>query len=174
VAATVVAGAVTALVVAPAAGAPVAAAAALALGLAYGRGVLAAGTVGLVVAVDVVVTRGQALFGYPAEFGWPTHFERAGTLAWMAVAGLAADALVQEVRVRRVRRVAPSGPPAGSPSGPGPRPGARPGPGSPPGPAPASGHAAGAGPRSGAPVQAGTPTRRSRRRGLHVRRTGRT
>ena len=103
---TVVAGGVAAVVVAPLAGVPVGIATFLALVLGYGRAVLALGSVGLLVAVDVMVTGGQGAARYPAEFGWPTHFETAGTLAWLAVVGLAADAVVQEVRGRR-RRPAP-------------------------------------------------------------------
>jgi hypothetical protein len=75
----------------------------LAMVASYGRVVLAVGSVGLLVAVDEMVTAGQDKFHYLAEFGWPTHFETASTLAWLAVAGLAADALVQEVRERRGR-----------------------------------------------------------------------
>jgi hypothetical protein len=51
-----------------------------------------------------MVATGQAHFRFLAEFGWPTHFETASTLAWFAVAALGADALVQEVRDRRARR----------------------------------------------------------------------
>jgi hypothetical protein len=60
--------------------------------------------VGLLVAVDEMVTAGQSKFHYVAEFGWPTHFETASTLAWLAVCALAADAVVQEIRERRARR----------------------------------------------------------------------
>jgi hypothetical protein len=105
-------GAVTSAVVTPEAGIPVAVATFLALVLGYGRIVLAVGTVGLLVAVDDMVTRAQATFHYQAQFGWPTHFETAGTLAWLAVAGLAADAVVQAVRTRRAR----SSPPAPGPA----------------------------------------------------------
>ncbi|HTZ10622.1 MAG TPA: hypothetical protein VMB72_16230, partial [Acidimicrobiales bacterium] len=68
-----------------------------------GRVVLALGAVGLVAALDVVMTRGQALSRWPAQFDWPTHFASAGTLAWLAIVALAADAVVQEVRTRRRR-----------------------------------------------------------------------
>jgi len=70
----------------------------------YGRALLAIGSVGLLVAVDRMVTGAQSKFHYAAEFGWPTHFETASILVWLAVAALAADALVQEVRERRWRR----------------------------------------------------------------------
>jgi hypothetical protein len=97
----VVAGGVTSAVVMPDAGIPVALATFLAMVVSYGRVVLAVGSVGLLVTVDDMVTAGQSKFHYVAEFGWPTHFETASTLAWLAVAALAADALVQEVRERR-------------------------------------------------------------------------
>jgi arabinofuranan 3-O-arabinosyltransferase len=100
----VVAGAVAAAIVSPRAGLPVALAAFLALAFGYGRIILALGGVGLLVAVDRVVTSGQRTFRYVAEFGWPTHFATASTLAWIAVAALGTDALVQEVRARRAPR----------------------------------------------------------------------
>jgi len=98
------AGGVTSAVVAPAAGIPVGVATFVGLAFSYGRVLLAIGSVGLLVAVDDMVTAGQSKFHYLAEFGWPTHFETASTLAWLAVCALAADALVQEVRQRRARR----------------------------------------------------------------------
>jgi len=96
-------GVVSSAVISPGAGVPVAIATFLALTLGYGRAVLALGSVGLLVAVAEMVTTGQATFRYLAEFGWPNHFETAGTLAWFAVAALGADAVVQEVRDRRAR-----------------------------------------------------------------------
>ena len=93
----VLAGGVTAAVVAPAAGIPIALATFVALVGSYGRALLAVGSVGLLVAVDRMVSAAQGKFHYLAEFGWPTHFETASILAWLAVAALAADALVQEV-----------------------------------------------------------------------------
>ncbi len=104
VAVPVLAGGVTAAVVAPAAGIPIALATFVALVGSYGRALLAVGSVGLLVAVDRMVTAAQGKFHYLAEFGWPTHFETASLLAWLAVAALAADALVQEVRERRSPR----------------------------------------------------------------------
>ncbi len=98
-----VAGGVTAAVVRPAAGIPVALATFVAVVSPYGRVLLAIGSVGLLVAVDRMVSAAQTKFHYAAEFGWPTHFETASILAWLAVAALAADALVQEVRERRIR-----------------------------------------------------------------------
>ncbi len=122
---SVVAGAVTSAIVAPWAGVPVAVAAFVALVLRSGRALLAFGSVGVLVAVDWIVTNGQATSRYVAEFGWPNHFESAGTLAWFAVAALGADALVQEARQRRSRRAArpddtgptsPSAPSAATPA----------------------------------------------------------
>jgi hypothetical protein len=102
---SLLAGGVASAVVAPTAGIPVALATLLAVVSPYGRVLLALGSVGLLVVVDQMVTAAQDKFHYAAEFGWPTHFETASTLAWLAVAALAADALVQEVRERRGRRV---------------------------------------------------------------------
>jgi len=104
VAVPVLAGGVTAAVVAPAAGIPIALTTLVALVGSYGRALLAIGSVGLLVAVDRMVSAAQDKFHYLAEFGWPTHFETASILAWLAVAALAADALVQEVRERRPSR----------------------------------------------------------------------
>jgi hypothetical protein len=101
----VLAGAATSAVISPEAGLPVALATVLAMVAGYGRVFLAVGAVGLLVAVDRIVTSAQGKFHYVAEFGWPTHFELASTLAWFAVAALGADAFVQEVRDRRARRL---------------------------------------------------------------------
>jgi arabinofuranan 3-O-arabinosyltransferase len=104
VAASIVVGALTSAMISPEAGIPVALATLLALVIGYGRIFLAVGSVGLLVAVDKMVTSGQSTFRFLAEFGWPTHFETASTLAWFAVAALGADAVVQEVRDRRAGR----------------------------------------------------------------------
>jgi hypothetical protein len=102
---TVAVGGFTSAIISPAAGLPVALATLLALVVGYGRVFLVVGAVGLLVAVDRMVTTAQGTFRYVAEFGWPNHFETAGTLAWFAVAALGADALVQEMRARRGRRL---------------------------------------------------------------------
>jgi hypothetical protein len=99
----VLAGAATSAVISPEAGLPVALATVLAMVAGNGRIFLAVAAVGLLVAVDRIVTSAQDKFQYVAEFGWPTHVELASTLAWFAVAALGADALVQEVRDRRAR-----------------------------------------------------------------------
>ena len=119
VAVSLVVGGITSAVIAPDAGIPVGLAALITLVVGYGRIFLALGSVGLLVAVDRMVTSGQSTFRFLAEFGWPTHFELAGTLAWFAVAALGADALVQEVRDRRARRTVQSGdaPSRGAPEG---------------------------------------------------------
>ena len=65
-----------AAVVPPAAGLPVALATS-GLVVGYGRVFLGVGAVGLLVAVDRIVTTGQGTFHYVAEFGWPNHFETA-------------------------------------------------------------------------------------------------
>jgi hypothetical protein len=107
--ATLVAGGVTAAVFSPRAGLLVAAATAGALMLSYGRVVLAAASVAFLVAVDETVTAAQGHFHYLAEFSWPTHFESASDLAWLAITLLAADALVQVLRDRRARQVEATG-----------------------------------------------------------------
>jgi hypothetical protein len=104
VGAAILVGAATSAVISPEAGIPMALATFLALVIGYGRIFLALASVGLLVAVDKMVTSGQDTFHYLAEFGWPTHFETASTLAWFAVAALGADAVVQEVRDRRASR----------------------------------------------------------------------
>jgi hypothetical protein len=112
----VVAGAVASAVISRDAGIPVALATLLAVVARYGRVFLAVGAVGLLVAVDRMVTTAQDKFHYVAEFGWPNHFELASTLAWFAVAALGADALVQEVRDRRARRSRPGNDSANGPA----------------------------------------------------------
>jgi len=101
---TIATGAFTSAIISPAAGFPVALATLLALVAGYGRVFLVVGAVGLLVAVDRMVTTAQSTFHYVAEFGWPNHFETASTLAWFAVAALGADAVAQEVRARRAKR----------------------------------------------------------------------
>ena len=150
VAVSIVAGAVTSAIVAPLAGVPVAVASFVALVLRSGRALLALAAVGVLVAVDWIVTSGQATSRYVAEFGWPNHFENAGTLAWLAVAALGADALVQGARQRRWRRSTPADEPGPTPS--------------PPPPSTAPGDATGGGTDTGA-----SPA--GRRRGKHVRRS---
>jgi len=106
--APILAGAVTAAIVTPAAAIAVAGATLLGLLLAPGRAVVAAGCVAMLVAVDWLVTTGQQQHRFTAEFGWPTHFGSVNVLAWLAVTLLAADALVEQLRARRAH---PPGPP---------------------------------------------------------------
>jgi hypothetical protein len=102
VATSVVVGALAAAIVSPGAGVPIGLATFLALAVSYGRGVLALASVGLLVAVDWIVTASQGSARWVAEFGWPTHFGVSNMFAWFAVVALGADALVQELRERRV------------------------------------------------------------------------
>jgi hypothetical protein len=119
---------------------------------------LAVGAVGLLVAVDRMVTTGQDKFHYVAEFGWPNHFETASTLAWFAVAALGADALVQEVRDRRARKRARPGDDAGDDAGDDPSDGA------------GDGDAGGNDTRSALDAPSARDSRRRRqRRGKHAR-----
>jgi hypothetical protein len=100
--APVVAGGAAAALIVPAAGLPVAALTLVALALRHGRVLLAATCVALVVGVDVMVAVSQAHHHFAAEFGWPGHFETAGRVAWLAVTVLAADAVVEVARNRRL------------------------------------------------------------------------
>jgi len=106
------AGAMAGAVVRPWAAAPAAAAVVLSAAVPYARAVVVAAATGLLVAVDVVVTGGQAAHRYVAEFSWPAHFEIADTLALMAVMVLVADAVAEAAGLSgRARRRPPPPPP---------------------------------------------------------------
>ncbi|HET9732659.1 MAG TPA: alpha-(1-_3)-arabinofuranosyltransferase family protein [Acidimicrobiales bacterium] len=95
---TVAAGAVAAVLIAPWAAVPVAAAALVATATTRGRLVTAVGAVGLLGAAGAVVAVGEATSHYAAGFGWPTDFGPANWLAWLAVAFLACDAVASVAR----------------------------------------------------------------------------
>ena len=59
------------------------------------RGLLRFSALGLVVAAALTVLIGQALHPIVESSNWPSTYEDAGTLAWMAVAFLGADAVVE-------------------------------------------------------------------------------
>jgi hypothetical protein len=86
----------------PFAGMVVAAGVLVAMAYRRGRSILLVSSVLLMAAgaLDVVVH--QERYHYPPG-GWPTHFDRASTLAWAAVLLLAADAGLEAVRRFRAR-----------------------------------------------------------------------
>ena len=110
VVATVVAGALGAVIAAPWIGAMVAAVVLLGCAVDRTRGLASLGAVGFLAAAAVNVLTQQSTKGY--LFGeWPTHFNEAGTLTWAAVCLLGADALVSVLRARRAATTSPSVPP---------------------------------------------------------------
>ena len=107
--ATVVAGALGAVIAAPWIGAMVAAVVLLGCAVDRTRGLASLGAVGFLAAAAVNVLTQQSTKGY--LFGeWPTHFNEAGTLTWAAVCLLGADALVSVLRARRAATTSPSVP----------------------------------------------------------------
>ncbi len=107
----IVAGAVTV----PLAGVAMALAVAGAGLLRRGRSVLAAaGMAGLLAAVVTMVV-GEGVSGYPGNGQWPSHFEAAAVLTWLALALVVAESLVRAARRGRVRPGGPEGSPPPSP-----------------------------------------------------------
>jgi len=109
VATAVVGGGVAAAITNPAGGLAVGAAVLLALLVNWARVFLTAAAVGLAAATAVVMTVQQQQYHFPWVIQWPAQFPVANTLAWMAVAALGADALVEAVRHRPGRRRSPGG-----------------------------------------------------------------
>ncbi len=89
-----VAGAITS----PAIGAATAVATAAALALKWLRGIVTLAAVGLFIAGSVSVVAGQALHAIPESSNWPSAYETAALLIWMAVVALGADAVVSTAR----------------------------------------------------------------------------
>jgi hypothetical protein len=101
--ATVVAGAIGAVIAAPWIGAMVAIVVLLGCVVDRTRGLASLGSVGFLVAAAVNVLTQQSTKDY--MFGeWPTHFNGAGTLTWVAVCLLGADALISVLRTRSTGR----------------------------------------------------------------------
>jgi len=98
--ASILTGFVAASVTSPAAAAAAAAATAAALSLRWLRGILSLAAVGLLVATGVNVIAGQAMHAAPESSNWPSAYETAGLLAWMAVVALGSDVVVSAVRRR--------------------------------------------------------------------------
>lgn len=65
------------------------------------RGIFAVGAVGLAVAAVVYILVTQSSRHYPGNGSWPSQFEAANVLVWVAVLLLAADTVVDLVRRRR-------------------------------------------------------------------------
>ncbi|HEX5613653.1 MAG TPA: alpha-(1-_3)-arabinofuranosyltransferase family protein [Acidimicrobiia bacterium] len=108
-----VGGTAAAIVVAPWAGAVVAAAVLATVRTRHGRSILTVLPAGLVALAAVYIVRNQIRYDLPPVFEWPTFFPRARSLAWLAVVLLGADALVEVLERRRGTR---SDPPVRSPS----------------------------------------------------------
>ncbi|MGH9108618.1 MAG: hypothetical protein ACRDY3_03975, partial [Acidimicrobiales bacterium] len=100
----VVTGAVAGAISAPLVGAAAAAAVAAALAVPQARAVTASVAVGLMVAAGASVVAGQALHPVPEGSDWPSVYQSAAVLAWMAVVFLGADAVVERARARARRR----------------------------------------------------------------------
>jgi len=65
------------------------------------RGIFAVGAVGLALTAVVYILVSQASRHYPGNGSWPSQFEAANVLVWVAVLLLAADTVVDLVRRRR-------------------------------------------------------------------------
>ncbi|HEY2430432.1 MAG TPA: alpha-(1-_3)-arabinofuranosyltransferase family protein [Acidimicrobiales bacterium] len=91
-------GLVGAVLINPAAGVLVGVLTAVSCGWRRGRVVLAGGAVALVLAAGVSELAVQLHHHFPLVLEWPQHFEAAGRLAWVAVALLGADAVVDRLR----------------------------------------------------------------------------
>lgn len=92
------AGMVTAAVIAPALGPLASAVTLVALLAGRARALLSAGAIGAFGAAAAYTVINQAHYEHPAAFGWATNFERVHVVAFAAVAILAIDALVELVR----------------------------------------------------------------------------
>jgi hypothetical protein len=64
----------------------------------HGRVVLAAAAIAAMVAVPVAMVVTEAVGGYPGDGQWPSHFEVAATLTWLALALVAAEGLLRWCR----------------------------------------------------------------------------
>jgi len=71
------------------------------------RAAVALATLATLGAAASYVVLKQARNGYRPEFGWPTYFELAHVLAWVAILLLATDVVVELVRARSRGRTGP-------------------------------------------------------------------
>ncbi|HUC38209.1 MAG TPA: alpha-(1-_3)-arabinofuranosyltransferase family protein [Acidimicrobiales bacterium] len=100
---SILAGLAASAIVSPLVGGEAAAATAAALSLRWLRGVLTLAAVGLLVAAAVSIVAGQALHFVPESSNWPSAYESASLLVWMAVVALGADAVADTARSWRDR-----------------------------------------------------------------------
>ena len=71
---------------------------AAAVALKWLRGIVTLAAVGLFIVGSVSVVAGQALHAIPESSNWPSAYETAALLIWMAVVALGADAVVSTAR----------------------------------------------------------------------------
>jgi hypothetical protein len=98
---SVLTGLVATAITSPPVGAAAAVATAGALSVRWLRPILSLGAVGLLVAAATGVVVGQALHAVPESSNWPSAYDWAGVVVWMAVVALGADAVVSTARRRR-------------------------------------------------------------------------
>jgi arabinofuranan 3-O-arabinosyltransferase len=91
-------GALAAAVIGPAAGVGLALVVAGAASARRGRLVLAAGAVAAVVAAALTMVVVEAVGRYPGDGQWPSHFETAGVLIWLALVLAVAETAVRVAR----------------------------------------------------------------------------
>ena len=104
VSASLAVGAVGAVIASPGIGGAAAVATALALSLRWARAATVVVAVGLLAAAGLSVVLGQAMHPLAESSNWPTAYETAGVLTWMAAVFLGADAVVSVARTRAARR----------------------------------------------------------------------
>jgi arabinofuranan 3-O-arabinosyltransferase len=115
-AASIGAGVVAGAVLVPAAGPAVALAVAGACLIRRGRVVLALAAVAGMLATAVVMVVVEGVGGYPGNGQWPSHFEAAAVVTWLALALAVAEASVRAARARRARPPGPEASPPPSPT----------------------------------------------------------
>jgi len=104
-------GLVSAALISPGAGLGVGAAVGLSCLLRRGRLLLGAGAVGALAAAGAAEVYGQIHHRFPLVLEWPQHFEDAGRLAWIGLALLAADTVIDWCRPGPDAPVVPEGDP---------------------------------------------------------------
>jgi hypothetical protein len=98
---SILTGFVAAAITSPAVGAAAAVATAGALALRRLRPLPGLAAVGLLIAAGTGVVIGQALHAIPESSNWPSTYDWAGVLVWMAVVALGAHAVVSTVTRQR-------------------------------------------------------------------------
>jgi hypothetical protein len=61
----------------------------------------------LILAAGVYIVYLQRRYRFPSVFEWPTLFPKAGTLAWIALALVGVDVVIELVRTWRTRHTRP-------------------------------------------------------------------